>query len=269
MKLSSQLMVEPGHKAKLSHRDPDATPGMNDKEQAEDALERNTARLAELQYLLYAESKHAVLIVLQAMDAGGKDGTIRQVMSSVNPQGTRVTAFKVPTAEEAKHDFLWRIHKAAPNIGEIGIFNRSHYEDVLVVRVHGLVPKSIWSRRYEGINEFERLLAGSGVKIFKFFLHITKEEQKERFEKRLSDPTRQWKISEADFDERKYWDDYMRAYEDALTKCSTPWAPWYVIPANKKWFRNLALSQILVEGMENLKMKFPPPSIDVSKVKFK
>jgi PPK2 family polyphosphate:nucleotide phosphotransferase len=269
MKLSTQLVVEPGQKARIAHRDPDVTPGVKHKSTAEAALEKNMARLAELEYLLYAESKHAVLIVFQAMDAGGKDGTIRHVMSSLNPQGTTVTSFKVPSTEEAKHDFLWRIHKAAPRLGEFAIFNRSHYEDVLVVRVHNLVPRSVWSRRYEHINAFEKTLAENRVKILKFFLHISKNEQKERFEKRLDDPTRQWKLSPADFGERDYWDDYLQAYEDALTRCSTPWAPWYVIPANKKWFRNLAVSQILVETLEELNMKFPPPSMDISQVRVK
>jgi PPK2 family polyphosphate:nucleotide phosphotransferase len=210
-----------------------------------------------------------VLIVFQGMDAAGKDGTIRHVMSGLNPQGCTVTPFKVPSAEEAKHDFLWRIHKAAPRLGEFAIFNRSQYEDVLVVRVHNLVPKSIWSGRYEQINSFEKLLAGANVKVLKFFLYISKDEQKERFRSRLKDPTRQWKLSEADFVERKYWEDYLRAYEDALTKCSTPWAPWYVIPANKKWYRNLAVSQVIVEALEEMKMKFPPPSLDITKVRLK
>jgi PPK2 family polyphosphate:nucleotide phosphotransferase len=269
MNLSSHLTVEPGHKARLAHRNPNATPSIRNRAAAEQELEKNIARLSDLQFLLYAEAKHAVLIVFQAMDAGGKDGTIRHVMSSLNPQGTTVTPFKVPTAEERKHDFLWRIHKATPRLGEFAVFNRSHYEDVLVVRVHKLVPKSVWSERYDRINAFEKMLAENNVKIFKFFLHISKEEQKSRFEKRLKDPSRQWKISEADFSERAYWDDYLEAYEDALTRCSTPWAPWYVIPANKKWYRNLAVSQILVEALEGLKMKFPPPSIDVSKFKLK
>jgi len=269
MKVNTDLMVKPGHRARLSHRNPNITPGIRDKEAAEAALHKNNNRLSDLQFLLYAEGKHAVLIVLQAMDAGGKDGTIRHVMSHVNPQGTTVTAFKVPSPEEAKHDFLWRIHKAVPHLGEIGIFNRSHYEDVLVVRVHKLVSKAVWSERYDQINEFEKVLTENHVKILKFFLHISKDEQKERFEDRLKDPSRQWKISEADFSERDYWDDYIEAYEDALTRCSTPWAPWYVIPSNRKWYRNLAISQILVEALESLEMKFPPPSIDLSKVKFK
>ncbi len=269
MKVSTQLIVEPGCKARLRDRDPEATPGIKGREAAEKALAKNMKRLEELQYLLYAESKRAVLIVFQAMDAGGKDGTIRHVMSALNPQGCSVTPFKVPTSEEAKHDFLWRIHKATPRLGEFAIFNRSHYEDVLVVRVHNLVPKSIWAKRYDHINSFEKLLAESQVSIIKFFLHISKDEQKERFQNRLEDPTRQWKLSSADFSERDYWDDYIEAYEDALTRCSTPWAPWYVIPANKKWCRNLAVSQILVEALEDLGMKFPPPSLDVSKVRLK
>ncbi len=269
MKIGPKLMVIPGHKAKLSHRDPDETPGVKNKETAEKLLEKNIARLAELQFLLYAENKRAVLIVFQGIDAAGKDGTIRHVMSGLNPQGCSVTPFKVPSAEEAEHDFLWRIHKATPRLGEFTIFNRSQYEDVLVVRVHNLVPKSIWSGRYEHINSFEKLLAGTNVKILKFFLYISKDEQKERFRSRLEDPTRQWKLSEADFAERKYWEDYIQAYEDALTRCSTPWAPWYVIPANKKWYRNLAVSQIIVEALEEMKMKFPPPGLDISKVRLK
>jgi PPK2 family polyphosphate:nucleotide phosphotransferase len=269
MKLTEKLVVEPGQKARLRERDPDDTPGVKSKAAAAAELARNMARLAELQYLLYAENTRAVLIVIQAMDAGGKDGTIRHVMSGLNPQGCAVTSFKVPSAEEAEHDFLWRIHQATPRRGEFAIFNRSHYEDVLVVRVHDLVPKPIWSGRYDHINAFERLLADGQVKIFKFFLHISKEEQRKRFGNRLEDPTRQWKLSDADFAEREYWDRYIEAYEDALTRCSTPWAPWYVIPANKKWFRNLSISQILVDALEELEMKFPAPSIDVTKVRLK
>ena len=269
MKIRTQLMVEPGRGARLRDRDPEATPGIKGKAAAEKALEKNMKRLEELQFLLYAENKRAVLIVFQAMDAGGKDGTIRHVMSALNPQGCSVTSFKVPTPEEAEHDFLWRIHKATPRLGEFAIFNRSHYEDVLVVRVHNLVAKSIWAKRYHQINAFEKLLAESQVTIFKFFLHISKDEQKERFQNRLEDPTRQWKLSEGDFSERRYWNDYLEAYEDALTRCSTPWAPWYVIPANKKWYRNLAVSEILVAALEDLHMKFPPPSLDVSKVRLK
>ncbi len=269
MKLSAELVVKPGQKARLTQRDPDSTPGVKSKDDAVSALEKNMKRLAELQYLLYAENRHAMLIVFQAMDAGGKDGTIRHVMSGLNPQGCTVTPFKVPSEEEAEHDFLWRIHKVAPRLGEFSIFNRSHYEEVLVVRVHNLVPKQVWSGRYEHINSFERLLSDCHVKIIKFFLHISKEEQKKRFENRIDDPTRQWKLSEADFAERGYWDNYFRAYEDALTRCSTQWAPWHVIPANKKWYRNLAVSQVIVETLEDLNMKFPAPKMDVSRIRIK
>jgi len=266
MKLAKQLIVKPGQKVKLSKHDPDFTAGLKKKKDAEKHLARNIARLDELQYLLYAEDKHALLIVLQAIDAGGKDGTIRHVMSGINPQGCRVTSFKVPSAEEADHDFLWRIHKAVPPKGEIGIFNRSHYEEVLVVRVHGLVPKSVWSERYDHINRFEENLAHSGVTILKFFLHISKDEQKARFQDRLDDPDKNWKVSPADFAERKHWDDYMAAFEDALSRCSTKHAPWFIIPANHKWFRNLAVSQIIVETLEGLKMKFPPPPPNLAEI---
>lgn len=267
MKLSKELIVPPGAKLRLDRRDPAATPEVNDKQAAVEIVEANTKRLAEHQYLLYAEGKRAVLIVIQAMDAGGKDGIIRHVMTGLNPQGCRVTSFKVPSSEELHHDFLWRIHKAVPAAGEVGIFNRSHYEDVLVVRVHKLVPRDVWSARYRQINAFEEMLAGNKVTILKFFLHISREEQKKRFKERLSDPTKEWKISEADFTERRYWDEYVAAYEDALSQCSTPWAPWYVIPADHKWFRNLAVSQIIIEAMEGLDMKFPKPSVDLEKIR--
>ncbi len=268
MNLSRKLIVEPGSKALISRRDPDATPGFN-KRDAEATLAEQTKRLAELQYLLYAENKRAVLIVIQALDAGGKDGTIAHVMTGLNPQGCQVASFKVPSAEEADHDFLWRIHQRVPRKGEFGIFNRSHYEDVLVVRVHKLVPKPVWESRYGQINAFEKLLADNNVIVMKFFLHISKDEQLERFRARVEDPTRQWKLSEADFAERDYWDDYTRAYEDALTRCSTVSAPWYVIPANRKWYRNLAISKIIVETLEDLHMKFPEPTIDLSRIRLK
>jgi PPK2 family polyphosphate:nucleotide phosphotransferase len=202
------------------------------------------------------------------MDAGGKDGTIRHVMTGLNPQACRVTSFKVPSEEEARHDFLWRVHNAVPKGGEIGIFNRSHYEDVLVARVHNLVPKAVWEARYDQINEFEDMLVENNTVILKFFLHISKDEQKRRLEDRIQDPLKNWKVSEADFAERRYWNDYMAAYEDALSKCSTKRAPWYVIPANQKWFRNLAVSQIIVDRMKALKMEYPPSKIDLSKVRF-
>jgi PPK2 family polyphosphate:nucleotide phosphotransferase len=269
MNLRKKLIVKPGKKAGISSRNPKTTPGVRNKDAALELVEKNTRRLAELQYLLYAESKHAVLIVIQAMDTGGKDGVIRHVMTGLNPLGCRVTSFKVPSPEELKHDFLWRIHQAVPARGEVGIFNRSHYEDVLVVRVHKLVSEEIWSRRYEQINAFEKLLTQNNVKVLKFFLHISKDEQKQRLQERLDDPTKQWKLSAADFQERNYWADYTQAYEDALTRCSTPWAPWYVIPANRKWSRNFSISQILVETLEELDMKFPAPSVDVAKIRVK
>lgn len=267
MKLRERFMVKPGERVRLENFDPDDTAGIDGKKTANKAVKKNIARLAELQYLLYAENKQALLVVLQAMDAAGKDGTIRHVMSGLNPQGCFVTPFKVPSALEADHGFLWRIHRAVPPKGEIGIFNRSHYEDVLVVRVHNLVPRAVWSKRYDQINEFEKLLADNNTRILKFFLHISKDEQKKRFQARLDDPTKHWKLSEGDFSERRYWDDYQEAYEDALSRCSTPWAPWFIIPANRKWFRNLAVSQIIVETLEGLKMKFPKPTLDVSSIR--
>ncbi len=264
---AKKLIATPGRKIKLDKRDPEDTLGWEKNHKMKSSLVKMIEKLDSLQYLLYAEHKRALLIVLQGLDAAGKDGTIRHVMSGVNPQGCRVTAFKKPTTEELAHDFLWRIHKAVPPIGNIGIFNRSHYEDVLVVRVHNLAPKDVWSRRYDQINRFERTLEENNVKILKFFLHISKDEQKQRFQQRIDDTDRQWKISEADFAERKFWDDYTKAYEAALSNCSTTYAPWYIIPSNKKWFRNLAVSHIIVETLESLHMKFPAPTVDVSKIK--
>jgi PPK2 family polyphosphate:nucleotide phosphotransferase len=265
MKIHNRLFVTPGKKTKLSKFDPDDTLGLKNDEGSQKMLQKLVARLDELQYLLYASKKYSLLIVLQGIDGAGKDGIIRHVMSGVNPQGCRVTSFKAPSAEEAAHDFLWRIHNAIPDRGEIGIFNRSHYEDVLVVRVHKLVPESVWSRRYKQINHFERILAENDVKILKFYLHISKEEQEKRFQERLEDRNKWWKLSPTDFQERRYWNDYMDAYEDVLRYCSTPWAPWYIIPANKKWFRNLAVSHIIVKTLEDLNMKFPKPSFNVSR----
>ncbi len=265
---SDKLMVKQGSKLRLADRDPDDTHGYT-KEKAAPELARCHAKVADLEELLYAGKKHALLIVLQALDAGGKDGTIRHVMSGVNPQSCDVTSFKTPTPEELGHDFLWRVHKAVPIHGNIGIFNRSHYEDVLIARVHNLVPKEVWSKRYAQINDFESELAANGVKILKFFLHISKEEQKKRFEARLTDPSKLWKASEADFTERRFWDEYTAAFEDVFRKCSSSHAPWYIIPANKKWFRNLAISQIIVEALESLKMKYPKAQLDPSKIVIK
>lgn len=230
------------------------------------SLQKNLKKLDRLQYLLYADHKHALLLIFQGLDAAGKDGTIRHVMSGVNPQGCKVTSFKAPSPEEAAHDYLWRVHHAVPPLGDIGIFNRSHYEDVLVVRVHNLVPKKVWSERYGQINQFEQFLYDNNVTILKFFLHISKNEQEKRFMERIDDPDKRWKISEADFAERKFWDDYVAAYEDALTRCSTKLAPWFIIPANKKWFRNLAVSHIIAETMQAMNLKFPPPAVDIKKL---
>jgi PPK2 family polyphosphate:nucleotide phosphotransferase len=264
--MTERFLVPPNKPVTLSDCDPDYTGSYTSKAETKAELKRNGERLRELQDVLWAEGKHALLIVLQAMDAGGKDGTIKQVMRGVNPQGCHVTSFKVPTEEELDHDYLWRVHRATPRRGYIGIFNRSHYEDVLVVRVHGLAPEAVWQQRYEQINQFEKLLADTGTTILKFFLHISKEEQKERFEARLKDPRKNWKFSMGDVKERSYWDDYTRAYEDALNRCSTPWAPWHVIPADHKWYRNLAISQIIIQTLESLDMHYPPPLPDAGEI---
>ena len=251
--------VSANQKIKLGDINPNDTGKIGGKSEAKKLLSKNIARMAELQNVLYAQDKHAVLIVLQAIDAGGKDGTIRSIMSGVNPQGVRVTSFKKPTEEELSHDFLWRVHKNVPQRGMIGIFNRSHYEDILVVRVHNLVAKSIWQRRYTHINNFERLLADSNVTILKFYLHISKEEQKERFQARLDQPHKRWKFNPGDLDERALWNDYMATFEDAINKCGTNYAPWYVVPANKKWYRNLLISETIVQTLEDMKLAYPQP----------
>lgn len=266
---SKELIVTPSKSVKLAKWDAEDTLGWQKGAKMRASLDKSIERIDKLQYLLYAEHKRALLIVLQGLDAAGKDGTIRHVMTGCNPQGCHVTPFKKPSSEELSHDYLWRVHHAVPEYGDIGIFNRSHYEDVLVVRVHNMVPKDVWSRRYDQINRFEELLRDNNVKILKFFLHISKDEQKKRFEQRIDDKDRQWKISESDFDERKFWDEYTAAYEDVLSKCSTPQAPWFIIPSNKKWFRNLAVSHIIAETLEGMNMKFPPPTVDVKKLKWK
>jgi PPK2 family polyphosphate:nucleotide phosphotransferase len=268
MNLTQKLLVRPGHKIRLADCDPENAAGLK-KDKAGELLPRNIARLTELQYRLYAENRRALLVVLQGMDASGKDGTVRHVMTGVNPQSCRVTSFKVPTAEERAHDFLWRIHRAVPARGEIGIFNRSHYEDVLIVRVHHLVPKREWAQRYRRINEFEAMLTENGVRVLKFFLHISKDEQRDRLQARLADRTRNWKFNPADLAERKLWKDYQCAYEDALSQCSTAAAPWFVIPANKKWFRNLAVSQIIVETLEQMAPQFPKPAANLAQIVIK
>lgn len=232
-------------------------------------IETYRRKLRDLQYLMYAENKRSLLICLQGRDAAGKDGTINHVLGAMNPQGCSVTGFKVPSTEEAAHDFLWRYHKAAPGRGRIGIFNRSHYEEVLVQRVHNLVTREIWSKRYQHINDFEKSLAENGTHILKFYLHIDPQEQLARFRQRLEDPQRHWKISQGDYDERPFWDAYTEAFEAALGKCSTDYAPWFIIPANHKWFRNLAISKIVVETLEALDMQFPVPKVDIENIKKK
>lgn len=252
--------VRPGRKLHLADFDTAPHPGVKDKPRSQALLDANIARLDDLQYRLYAEGKRSLLAVFQAMDAGGKDGVIRKVMSGVNPQGCHVTSFKAPSTEELAHDFLWRIHRRLPARGQIGIFNRSHYEDVLIVRVHNLVPKAVWSKRYQQINGFEKMLAGSGTTTVKFFLHISKTEQLERFRKRLAEPEKHWKFEPQDLKEREHWDDYMSAYQDAICRCCGPHAPWYVIPADHKWFRDLAVSEILVRTLDEMNPKFPKPT---------
>jgi PPK2 family polyphosphate:nucleotide phosphotransferase len=263
MDLAKHCLVKPGSKLHLKNRAPDDTFG---KKRDDKALVRTLTRLRELQHLLFADKRYALLVVLQGLDASGKDGTIRHVMSGVNPQGCEVTSFKAPSNEELAHDFLWRVHKAVPHLGNIGIFNRSHYEDVLIVRVHDLVPKSVWGRRYHHINEFERMLTENGITLLKFFLHISKDEQRNRFEARIRDSSRNWKLSLPDFEERHHWDDYVEAYEDALHRCSTNWAPWYVIPSDHKWFRNYLVAELIVRALDRMRLKYPPPTVDVSKV---
>jgi len=267
MNYLERFKVEPGSKVKLKDVDPSFKDGHESHKAAAEETAHYAKKLRELQDLLYAERRHSLLICLQALDTGGKDGAINHVLAAMNPQGCRVAAFKQPSAEELAHDFLWRAHKVAPARGEVVIFNRSHYEDVLVVRVHNLVPREIWSHRYERINGFEKELAQHNTQILKFYLHISKEEQLERFKQRLDDPTKHWKISEADYKERGYWDDYVAAYEEALSKCSTGHAPWFIIPADHKWFRNLAIARIVVEHMESLKMSYPKPTVDIEHVR--
>jgi PPK2 family polyphosphate:nucleotide phosphotransferase len=269
MSYRSQFRIEPGSKVRLDKIDP----GFKDKHEKEAAAKAETehyrAKLTHQQALLYAERKYAVLVVLQALDAGGKDGTVNHVFTALNPQGTSVVGFKQPTPAERAHDFLWRVHPHVPALGEVAIFNRSHYEDVLVTRVHKLIDKKTWSARYKRIRDFEATLIESGTTILKFFLHISKQEQLARFEERLDDPARNWKISESDYSERELWDDYIAAFEDAISATSTPEAPWYVIPANHKWFRNLAVSQIMADTMEELGMAFPKPSVDLNDIRRK
>lgn len=264
MDYRKEFLVKPGTKVKLDAIDPGYTGRHTSEEKAHADMEKYRAKLTQQQSLLYAEKQHSLLIVLQGLDAAGKDGTVKHVMSALNPQGTTVTGFKGPTALELDHDFLWRVHPHAPAKGTVAIFNRSHYEDILVVRVHKLTPKDVWSERYELINDFEKLLyRQNNTHIIKFFLHISKEEQLERFKQRLDDPARNWKISDSDYKERFLWDGYTKAFEDIFARTSKKHAPWYIIPSNHKWFRNLAVSQIVATTMEDLGLTTPKPAADL------
>jgi PPK2 family polyphosphate:nucleotide phosphotransferase len=265
--IDSPYLVRPGKKVRLGKLSTDDTGSFKDKKEARKPTEQSLEELDRLQEVLFAEAKHAVLVVLQAMDTGGKDGTIEHVFSGIDPQGCSVTSFKVPTELELAHDYLWRVHEACPPKGMIGIFNRSHYESVLVERVKDLVPEKVWSRRYDHINAFEKLLSDEGTTIIKIFLHISKQEQKSRLEARLSEPEKHWKFNPNDLKERQRWDDYQKAYEDAIEKCSTDYAPWYIIPADRKWFRNFAVCDIIVRTLQQLKMKFPPPAPGIEDLK--
>ncbi|MGA8274691.1 MAG: polyphosphate kinase 2 family protein [Thermoplasmata archaeon] len=250
--------VLPGERVRLAEIDPDSTPGFGGvKDDGHRELNKLTTRLEKLQELLYAEHKHSVLVVLQGMDTAGKDGTIRRVFAGVNPQGVRVASFRIPSVHERDHDFLWRVHEQVPGRGEMVLFNRSHYEDVLIPRVHGIISKAIWERRYGEINEFERILTEEGTTVLKFFLHISRGEQKLRLRARLDDPTKHWKFAEADLQERDLWTAYMRAYEEALSKTSTSWAPWYVVPSNRKWFRDMFVSERIVTTLQGFRMRYP------------
>ncbi len=251
------ITIKPGAKVDLADIDPRRIDGDWDKDSAYEQIERNTEQSRELAYRLYAENRRSVLIVLQGMDTAGKDGTIRVVLTGINPQSCQIVAFKQPSTEERDHDFLWRIHKAVPRRGNIGIFNRSHYEDVLVVRVHNLVPKSEWKTRYRRINEFEELLVEGRMTLVKCFLHISKEEQRERLQARLDNPDKRWKFSKADLEERKLWDDYQDAYRVAVESCNTKHAPWYIIPSDRKWYRNLVVSQLLLDTLKQMDPQIP------------
>lgn len=263
-----RFRVPPGTTVNLKDSDPAFKDRRHENhKKAANELEHYRQRLRELQELLYADGRRSLLICLQALDAGGKDGTINHLLGAMNPQGCTVQAFKQPSAEELAHDFLWRIHRAAPARGKVAIFNRSHYEDVLIARVHNLVPKKIWSGRYERINAFESGLVADDTMILKFYLHISKEEQLKRFKDRLDNPAKQWKISESDYKERAYWDDYTAAYEEALSRCSTEHAPWFIVPADHHWFRNLAVARIVVEHLDGLKMTFPRPGVNLKHIR--
>ena len=269
MDFRKKFMVAPGAKVRLSKIDASYTGKHESHKKAEPEIAKHVQRMEQLQYLLYADGNQSLLVVLQALDAAGKDGVIRHLFSGMNPQGTWVFGFKQPTKIEATHDFLWRAHLRAPGKGEVMIFNRSHYEDVLVVRVHKLVEQAVWSKRYDLINDFEKMLVQNGTTILKFYLHISPEEQLERFKQRLDDPSRHWKISDSDYSERELWPKYVEAYQDAMALTSTKHAPWYIIPSNHKWFRNLAVSQIIADTMDEMGLKLPPVHVNIEETRRK
>jgi PPK2 family polyphosphate:nucleotide phosphotransferase len=266
MTIKSPYLVKPHAKFRLKDWPADDTGRFEEEEDAEQVLQKHCQSLGEMQEVLAAEAKHALLIVLQAMDTGGKDGTIRHIFTGVNPQGVDVTAFKVPTPLEAAHDYLWRAHAAVPRRGTIGIFNRSYYEDVLVTRVHKMITDKIAKQRFREINQFEEILSANDVTILKFFLHISQKEQTARLKARCDDKEKQYKISESDFRERDFWNKYQECYEDAIGATSSKHAPWFVIPADHKWYRNIAVSRIIIDTFEGMNLKYPQPSFDVSKV---
>ena len=268
MNYTKKLMVEPGSKVRLATFDPAFHGRHGDVLAAERELDEVKQKIGTLQRKMYGDNRHALLIVLQGLDAAGKDGVCWHVVSAMDPQGCKVRGFKAPTAEEAAHDFLWRVHPHAPGKGEVAVFNRSHYEDVLVTRVHKMVPKKVWQRRYDLINEWERLLVEeNGTTILKFCLVVSKDEQLRRFAERLDDPHRQWKISDADYKERAFFADYLDAFDEALERTSTPHAPWFTIPCDHKWFRNLAVARIVLGALEAMKLKYPEPTVDLAQIR--
>jgi PPK2 family polyphosphate:nucleotide phosphotransferase len=269
MDYRERFVVEPGRKVRLAKIDPSYTGKHESHEKALPHIRKHLERMDKLQYLLYADADQSLLVVLQALDAAGKDGVVRHLFTGMNPQGTSVVGFKQPSKVESDHDFLWRVHQHTPGKGEITIFNRSHYEDVLVVRVHDLVPRSVWSKRYDLINDFEKLLVQNRTHVLKFYLHISPDEQLDRFEQRLDDPSRHWKISENDYSERELWPKYVAAYEEAIEETSTKHAPWFVVPSNHKWFRNLAISEIIADTMDEMRLKLPPTRVNIADIRRK
>lgn len=267
MAFAEKFQVREGQSVRLDDIDSGSTAGIEGKREAKEALEADLEAIHDLQYSLYAEGKQSLLIVLQARDAGGKDGTIRALSRGLNPQGCHVVSFKKPSSRELSHDFLWRVHVHAPPNGAVALFNRSHYEDVLVVRVKDLAPEPVWRARYEHINAFERLLTDHRTRVLKFFLHISPDEQLRRFAKRINDPLKQWKISEADYTERTHWDAYTEAFEEVLERCSPESAPWFVIPADKKWYRNFVIARIIREAMEGMSIRVPEPAVDLDDIR--